>query len=188
MKEEVALKEKRKWQIALRRYILESQPSTQYAPYFGITNEGFRKWIAFQLGDLTWEDFGKKWQLEHIVPFQYFDIGNDSDLMLCWNFLNIRVKKLEEQSLLELTDISAIAYFEYIYQSTQLPIAVEMIRKLQTLKAFVAPEPLANWFEKEKENLLSTSTLDPAAIVRLNNGVALEHLIAEQKLLQKFGG
>src|SRR5690606_15686008 len=102
MKEEIALKEKRKWQIALRRYILESQPSTQYAPYFGITNEGFRSWISFQLVNLTWEDFGKKWQLEHIVPFQYFDINNEEDLKLCWNYLNIRVKKLEDASLLEM--------------------------------------------------------------------------------------
>jgi hypothetical protein len=32
-------REKRKWQIALRRYILERNKSTYYAPFFGLSIE-----------------------------------------------------------------------------------------------------------------------------------------------------
>lgn len=188
MKQVDDLKEKRKWQIALRRYLLESQPSTQYAPYFGIPIQGFRKWIKAQLQDLTWDDFGKKWQLEHIVSFQYFDITNEEDLRLCWNFLNIRVKNLEADSCLEVHDLAAQAYFEAIYQTTGLTIAQQMVEKLKNLQGFQLPESVSQWLQQEKTTLLQTSTLNPDAVIRLNHGETLEHLIAEYELLQKFGG
>lgn len=188
MKQEDELKEKRKWQIALRRYLLESQPSTQYAPYFGISIQGFRKWIKAQLQDLTWDDFGKKWQLEHIVSFQYFDITKDEDLRLCWNFLNIRVKNLEHKSCLEVNDLAALNYFESIYQTTGLPISQQMVDKLKSLQRFHLPESINQWLLQEKSTLLQTSTLNPDAVIRLNQGESLEHLISENDLLQKFGG
>ena len=35
--------EKRKWQLAFRRYVLEGTPSEAYAPYFGIDRVQLRK-------------------------------------------------------------------------------------------------------------------------------------------------
>ena len=87
---------KRRWQIALRRYIIEKNPCFAYAPYFGLDIENFRKWIEIQFDEeLNWDNFSKKWQFDHIVPVAYFDFDSESDLRLCWNFMNVSVEKLQ---------------------------------------------------------------------------------------------
>src|SRR5690606_10922137 len=89
-------REKRKWQIALRRYVLERNKSSFYAPYFGLDSEKFRNWIERQFdADLNWENFSSAWQFDHVVPLAYFDFSAEEDLRLCWNFTNIRIEKLD---------------------------------------------------------------------------------------------
>ena len=53
-------REKRKWQIAFRRYVLEKNQCPSYAPYFGLDIQKIREWfeIQFEKG-VKWEDFGK---------------------------------------------------------------------------------------------------------------------------------
>ena len=85
-------REKRKWQIALRRYVLEKQACVLYAPYFGLDIISIRKWFEMQSPvGLGWDDFAKNWQFEHIVSVAYFDFGLAELLTLCWTFTNIRV-------------------------------------------------------------------------------------------------
>ena len=61
-------REKRKWQIALRRYVLEGNPSTRYAPYFGLDINTLRNWFELQFVEpMSWENFGTKWQFEHHI-------------------------------------------------------------------------------------------------------------------------
>ena len=87
-------REKRKWQIALRRYVLEQKWSASYAPYFGIDIQRFREWIALQFeGGQSWDNFSDGWQFDHVVPVAYFDFGSEAELRLCWNFTNIRVAR-----------------------------------------------------------------------------------------------
>ena len=58
-------KEKRKWQIALRRYILNGLKCVDYASYFGIDSANFRKWIETHFDeDINWGNFSKVWQFE----------------------------------------------------------------------------------------------------------------------------
>jgi hypothetical protein len=89
----IRFREKRKWQLGYRRYVLERSPSESYAPYFGLDIETLRKWFELQFTDeLTWDNFGKAWQFDHIIPATYFDYSNENDLQLCWSFINIRSK------------------------------------------------------------------------------------------------
>jgi hypothetical protein len=77
-------REKRKWQLALRRYVLEKKAALLYAPYFGLDVNGFREWIALQFTDeLNWDNFATAWQFDHIVPVTYFDFTQEEDLYLC---------------------------------------------------------------------------------------------------------
>ena len=67
--------EKRKWQIALRRYVLEKNKSSQYARYFGLPIYMFRNWIELQFDEsLNWDNFSTAWQFDHIVPIALFDL------------------------------------------------------------------------------------------------------------------
>lgn len=182
------LKEKRKWQIAMRRYILEKQPSAQYAPYFGITVEGFRGWIAMQfIGDLSWENFGKQWQLEHIVPVQYFNLQEEEDQKLCWNFLNIRVKNEAGPSQLHCTGFASTHYFKEVYELTQLEIAGKMVQKLLQLQAGEMPATVREYIQSHTETFQQWANLDGNSLWRINQGETLENILLEQSIVQKFG-
>lgn len=183
-----SLKEKRKWQIAMRRYILEKQPSAQYAAYFGISIEGFRSWIALQFGEnLNWDNFGKQWQLEHIIPAQYFNLQDEEDLKLCWNFLNIRVKNEDGPSTLEVTGFAAIQYFEEISALTQWEIAGKMVQKLQALQKHQLPQHVHGFLLEHKLPIHKMGELDANSLLRINQGELLENILLEQSIMQKFG-
>ena len=82
-------REKRKWQLAFRRYVIEKNKSSFYALYFGLDIEQLRHWIELQFTEnIRWDNFGTSWQFDHIVPVAYFDFFNEDDLKLCWNFIN----------------------------------------------------------------------------------------------------
>src|SRR4030095_7188418 len=82
-------REKKKWQINLRRYVINKSPCPQYAPYFGLDISNLRKWFELQFSpEMSWDNFGKAWQFEHIIPAAYFDFSNDEELKLCWSFIN----------------------------------------------------------------------------------------------------
>src|SRR6185503_16184229 len=86
-------REKRKWQINLRRYIFKETPSPHYAPYFGLDIKNMRLWLEYQFTEKQgWDNFGKLWQLDHIIPVTYFDHSQEDELKMCWNFTNLRVE------------------------------------------------------------------------------------------------
>jgi hypothetical protein len=72
--------------------VIEQRASSNYAPFFGLDIQNIRRWVEIQFSDgMGWEDFGKKWQFDHILPVACFDFNKHEDLVLCWNFLNIRI-------------------------------------------------------------------------------------------------
>ncbi len=185
-------REKRKWQLALRRYILEKNISEAYAPYFGVDNENYRKWIALQFsGELSWENFGSQWQFDHIVPVGYFDFNNPEDLKLCWNFINIRVERLIlNKARGNRIDVLAVRpYFEDLFKKTGYSICLKMIQKIAEIEVSnIISEPfLENFIIENKEELEKLATLSPNEFSRLNRGMSLNDIFLEREILHKFG-
>lgn len=182
--------EKRKWQVALRRYVVEKQPSMEYAPYFGIDIDGFRRWIQAQFpGEIGWEDFGEFWQLEHIIPLQYFDLSSEDDLRLCWHFTNIQVGPtgVGEPRVNPISIIQAKAYFTSLLK-TGVNRVTDIVKWLDVHEQKAGPsfrersislEPLSQRL-KEMENL------DAQDLFRINKGLDLNELLAEKKIFQRF--
>lgn len=130
-------REKRKWQIALRRYILEKAICAYYAPYFALDIENLRKWFEYQFKDgLSWENFGKEWQFDHIIPVTYFDFSIEEDLKLCWNFTNLGVetfKKNKDRG--HRVDVPAAKkYFQELYDHTKYPICLKLLYKIDLIE------------------------------------------------------
>src|SRR4030095_12622555 len=130
-------REKRRWQIALRRYVIERNISSFYAPYFGLDVENIRKWFEMQFDVATkWSDFGKKWQFDHIVPVTFFDFSSEEDLKLCWNFTNVRVeafqKNKDRSNRLEV--LAARAYFQELYDKTLYPVCRKMLERIDRVE------------------------------------------------------
>ncbi|MEP7163100.1 MAG: hypothetical protein ABI741_00320 [Ferruginibacter sp.] len=188
----VKFNEKRKWQLALRRYILEKNISRAYAPYFGLDIENYRKWIALQFTtDLNWDNFATSWQFDHIVPVAYFDFSKEEDRTLCWNFINIRVEKIElNKARGNRIDVLAVKpYFESLYNKTGYSLCQKMIEKISSIECSnITHEPkLESFIIDNKEQLEQLKTLSPDEFCRINQGVSLANIHLEREIIRKFG-
>lgn len=186
------IREKRKWQQALRRYILEKNISEGYAVYFGLDVESFREWIEIQFtGSLDWNNFAEQWQFDHIVPIAYFDFNKDADLMLAWNFINIRVEKIDLNKAREsrIDVIAAKPYFNALYNKTAYSVCAKMLQKIEQIEASnILPEPkLENFIIHRKQEFEIISSLNAAEFAQLNRGRLLDDILLEREILKKFG-
>ncbi|MEO6537150.1 MAG: hypothetical protein ABIT07_12345 [Ferruginibacter sp.] len=185
-------REKRKWQLALRRYILESTPSQFYAPFFGLPIEDFRKWIELQFNeDINWANFGSAWQFDHIVPIAHFDFSVEEDLRLCWNFINIQVEYLNLNKTKQVNkDISAAkSYFLELYNKTGLQNCLKMAEKINLLqKPVIQIEPaLEHFLLNRRDEIESLKSLTNEEFNSINQGISLKNILLEKSILKKFG-
>ena len=186
-------REKRKWQIALRRYIIEKSQSSSYARYFGLDIEYFREWIELQFGEgLSWDNFAEKWQFDHIVPVAYFDFTKEEDLLLCWNFINIRVERVDlNKTRGNRIDVMGVrTYFEDLYNKTQYPFCLKMLEKIRVIEVanVETNNELVAFIIKNQEYFEQVAQLEQVDFQRLNDGVTLNTVLAEKELVRKFGG
>ncbi len=185
-------KEKRKWQIALRRYVLQGYGSYVYAPYFGIDAINFRKWIELQFGEqFSWDDFSSKWQFDHIIPIAYFDLNSEDDLKLCWNFTNIRVEKGDLNNVKgnRVDILTAKAYFEELYLKTNYSICKKMVDKISALEVSTieSTDVLEKFISENKEYLETLRDFSVEEYSQLNSGKSFKDILTEQSLFKKFG-
>jgi hypothetical protein len=185
-------REKRRWQMALRRYVIEKNPSSAYAKYFGLDIEFFREWIAIQFNDsLSWDNFAQKWQFDHIVPVAYFNYSNEEDLLLCWNFINIRVESIDYNKVSgNRIDVMAVrTYFEDLYNKTKYPFCLRMLDKIRTIEEanIESNKELEEFIIKNQTYFEQISLLNKDDFQRLNNGVPFKNILAEKEIARKFG-
>jgi hypothetical protein len=80
---------KRRLQILMRRFYF-GEPCKEFYKYCMCTKEVFQNHINNQLqSDMNIENYGKLWELDHIVPVELFDIENEEDLKICYSRFNI---------------------------------------------------------------------------------------------------
>lgn len=188
----IQFREKRKWQIALRRYVLERNKSSYYAPFFGLDIEKFREWIEYQFdGRLDWDNFSEEWQFDHIVPVAYFDFGNEEDMKLCWNFINIRVEYLQEKTNRSgrLDALAAKTYFQTLLENTGYPLCNKMIEKIAAIEAsqIKAHKRMQEFILDNKDYLETVKSFTSGEYDKLNTGTSLEEVVFELNFLRKFG-
>ncbi len=184
-------REKRKWQIALRRYILERNPCNAYAPYFGLDIENLRKWLECQFtADMDWAGFGSKWQFEYIIPIAYFDFNQDLDFKLCWNFVNIRVVSIEkdEGPALKPDLLIARKYFESLFTTTRYPICEALLLKVDQILAHQQLEtnPQQAFIQENRAYLDIINTYSNFEFELLNKGRNPDEVKKELDFLKKY--
>lgn len=181
-------REKRKWQIALRRYVLEQKWGSSYAPYFGLDCLSFRKWLELQFDDETnWENFSEAWQFDHIVPVAYFDFSEERDLRLCWNFTNIRVERLSmNKSRGHRIDVLASkSYFQRLFERTGYSICREMIEKIERIEVseIQSTTMLEKFLSDNREYLETISSFSAYEYSRLNEGIEAKKILEDRDFL-----
>jgi hypothetical protein len=188
----IRFRDKRKWQQALRRYVLEKQASENYALYFGLDIKSFREWIEIQFTEeLNWENFASKWQFDHIVPVAYFDFSVEEDLKLCWNFINIRVEKIELNKVRgNRIDVMAVKpYFESLYSKTNYFLCPKMLAKIDEIEVSnIVSEPrIEEFINARKEDFEIMYSLTAVEFAQMNRGVPFKDVLLEREILRKFG-
>lgn len=184
-------REKRKWQIAMRRYIMEGNLCTAYAPYFGIDKNNFRKWIELQFNeDIGWYNFSDAWQFDHIIPVTYFDFSDEKELMLCWNFTNIRVEQTSfNRNRGNRVDVlTARAYFQDIYTKTGYSIVQKILNKIERieLSQIKTSQKLEEFINNQKEYLETITNFSIYEFEQLNSELTVKQVLEQRELLKKY--
>jgi hypothetical protein len=184
-------REKRKWQIALRRYVLERTPCAAYAPYFGLDIENMRHWFEYQFKDgASWENFGEKWQFEHVVPVTYFDFAQEEDLRACWNFVNIRVEFIdinkERGGRPDL--LVARNFFKELFEKTNYPVCRELLIKIDQIEQSEAIHTVAqeSFIQEHADYLSLLGGYSSFEFEMLNSGRSIEDVRKESEFLKNF--
>ncbi|MEP6749427.1 MAG: hypothetical protein ABJB86_16950 [Bacteroidota bacterium] len=184
-------REKKKWQIALRRYVIEQQACVPYAPYFGLDIKTMRAWFETQFEDgIGWDDFGKAWRFDHLIPVACFDFNDDDDLQLCWNFTNIRVELLSEsrENGPHLNFLAAKGFFKALHDATQYAPCLKLLKKISTLEGFEKPgiEKQQAFIRKNKNYLDVVEGYSSFEFELINSGRSIEDVMKEVNFLKKF--
>lgn len=185
-------REKRKWQIALRRYVIEKALSKSYAPYFGLDIANMRLWFEYQFTKgINWENFGKEWQFDHIIPVTYFDFATEDELRLCWNFTNIRVELIEKNKdrSARLDVLAAKGYFKRLFDETQYPVCKKMLEKIDQieLSEFVSIDSQRNFIAAHRDYLKMIEGYSSFEFELLNIGRTIDEVNKEIDIIRKFG-
>jgi hypothetical protein len=184
-------REKRKWQIALRRYVLEKNICILYAPYFGLDIENLRKWFEAQFEKgIGWSDFAKNWQFDHIIPVTYFDSSNEAELKLCWNFTNIRVEQFQRNKDRgnRLDVLAAKRYFEELYKKTLYAPCRKLLEKIDKieLSEMISSEKQQAFIIENRPYLDMIENYSAFEFELINSGRNISEVKKEIAFLKKF--
>ncbi|MFI5186326.1 MAG: hypothetical protein ACHQF0_06355 [Chitinophagales bacterium] len=184
-------REKRKWQIALRRYVLEKNLCPFYAPYFGLDIQNIRKWFEYQFEKkMGWEDFSQKWQFDHVIPVTYFDFTDEKELRMCWNFTNLRVEtfQLNKNRGNRIDVLGAKSYFRELYERTQYNPCLRLLEKIAQieLSELISSKQQQSFIVEFRDYLKHIENYSSFEFELLNSGRSIDEVQKEIDFLKKY--
>jgi Prasinovirus endonuclease VII len=58
--------------------------------YIGCSTEFLHEWLKFNFQeDMTIENHGSHWHIDHVIPCNTFDLSNEQEQLLCFNWANL---------------------------------------------------------------------------------------------------
>jgi hypothetical protein len=79
--------------INLRNRIkkLINRKSLKTKELLGCTVEELEKWLEYNFyGEMSWENYGNLWHIDHVIPCSMFDLTNIEHQKICFHWSNIR--------------------------------------------------------------------------------------------------
>ena len=71
-------------------FITLSRTPKKIRSYVSIDAFMLREWIENKFTkEMSWDNYGEYWVVDHIVPLRFFDLNNENDMRLCWNYKNL---------------------------------------------------------------------------------------------------
>lgn len=70
---------------------LKNKQRHKMSKLLGCTPDLLKKWLEQNFyGDITWENYGTIWHIDHVVPVAFFDLTNLDEQLVCFHWSNLR--------------------------------------------------------------------------------------------------
>jgi hypothetical protein len=70
------------------RNVLEKNDTTMN--YIGCNIQYLREWFEYNFtNEMSWNNYGSYWSIDHIIPVCKFDLTNEIEKFMCWNWTNL---------------------------------------------------------------------------------------------------
>ena len=70
---------------------------TSYQNIIGLNITMLKKWLEFRFDkNMNWTNFGTYWQIDHIIPISLFDLSNQNEINICFNWKNLQPLESKE--------------------------------------------------------------------------------------------
>jgi hypothetical protein len=78
--------------ICRNRIRREIKSGKKYLEYLGCTIDNLKNWFEynFNLDNLTWDDYNKLWEIDHVIPCATFNMQSNDDVYKCFNWKNTK--------------------------------------------------------------------------------------------------
>lgn len=185
-------REKRKWQINLRRYVIGRNPCPNYAPYFGLDINNIRQWFEYQFTERdNWASFGTSWQFDHIIPVTYFDFAIEEELKMCWNFTNLRVELIQQNKDRgnRVDVLAARNYFRDLFENTGYKICQLLLQKIDQIEIaeIVSTTVQKQFIREHMDYLRMIEGYSVFEFELLNSGRSIEEVKKEISFITNLG-
>jgi hypothetical protein len=114
----------------LRSVIVVKNDSTMN--YIGCNIQYLREWFEYNFtSDMNWDNYGSLWSIDHIIPVCKFDLTDENEKLICWNWSNLMPVTIKFNSSKKDIDINQINYI------------------LKKIKNFKEEGSTTKWFSEE---------------------------------------
>ena len=98
------------------RCVKKNKKSNISKYYLGCDLEFYKKWIEYTFSnDMNWENHGKIWHIDHVIPISYFNLTDDDKIKIAFNWKNTRALSIKD-NLVKKDKI----YFDDIFKHDKL--------------------------------------------------------------------
>jgi len=114
----------------LRSVIVVKNNSTMN--YIGCNIQYLREWFEYNFtSDMNWDNYGSVWSIDHIIPVCKFDLTDENEKLICWNWSNLMPVTIKFNSSKKDIDVNQINYI------------------LKKIKNFKEEGSTTKWFSEE---------------------------------------
>lgn len=77
--------------------MLKQKKSENTDKYIGCTKSELRFWLEYQFTEeYSWENYGSLWHVDHVIPVAFFNLDDESEQKIAFNWTNLRPLKGSE--------------------------------------------------------------------------------------------
>ncbi len=110
------VREKNRQLLDFRRFIRGESGGYFIVPFLGtdISIYFIKEWLESKFTqEMSWENYGSYWVVDHLVPLRLFNLYDENELKICWNYRNL-MPLLKEDNLKK--EGNSFFAFELLYE------------------------------------------------------------------------